>query len=157
MCDAALLDLVHGCPTCARAALRDEPAGDAHVFLLCGKRSRDTSRFPGTRVHVLDRGSTAECLYRFKQSVDALDLSAVRVITTPHGRRALLQYQELLFTAVYTFSYRLSSCPDCEDSAHADSPDGIREDVTALMQQLPTLRGNIRVLQSALIPGLCTS
>lgn len=160
MCDAALLDLVHTCPTCARSALRDEPAGNARIFLLCGKRPPpDRSSFSGARAHVLAGGSTAECLYRFKQLVDANELSSVRVITTPRGRLTLLQYQELLFTAVYSFRYHLvgggaAACPDCACSATSDSPvRAVGEEVEALVRQLPPLKGNILVLQSPLIPG----
>lgn len=160
MFDAVLVDLIHGCcPTCAGAGPLEDPAADPHVFLLCGKRSRDKTGFSGSRVHVLDSGSTAECLYRFKQTVDELDLSSVRVLTTPRGRRALLVYQQLLFTAVYTFDYRERSvdsltCPDCRGSDHTDSPaEGVREEVSAFLQQLPALKGNVTVLKSTLIPG----
>lgn len=160
MCDAVLVDLIHGCgPTCAGAAPPEQPAGDAHVFLLCGNRSRDVTDFSGRRVHVLDSASTAECLYRFKQTVDELDLSSVRVVTTPRGRRTLLVYQEQLFTAVYTFHYEVRpgdglTCPGCRGSAHMDSPaEQVHEDVSTFLRQLPALRGHVTVLRSTLIPG----
>lgn len=162
MCDAALLDLVHTCSACAYSALRDEPAGDARIFLLCGKRTPpDRSSFSGARAHVLTGGSTAECLYWFKQRVDADELSSVRVITTLRGRLTLLPYQELLFTALYSFRYHLvdgdaAACPDCAGSTPLDSPvRAVGEEVKALVRQLPPLKGNILVLQSPLIPGRC--
>lgn len=158
MCDAVLVDLIHGCcPTCV--APFEESAADPHVFLLCGKRPRDKNGFWGTRVHVLDSGSTAECLYRFKQAVDKLDLSSVRVLTTPQGRRALLEYQEQLFTAVYTFDYQVRSvnsltCPGCRSSGLTDSSvEGVREEVSSFLQKLPSLKGDVTVLRSPLIPG----
>ncbi|XP_070770941.1 purine nucleoside phosphorylase LACC1 [Enoplosus armatus] len=166
MCEAVLVDLIHGCcPACTGACLPDECASDPHVFLLCGKRYREKSGFSHAflssrfrSVHVLDFGSTAECLYRFKQTVDELDLSSVRVLTSPHGREVLLLYQEKLFTAVYTFDYKVKSvdnltCTSCGGSAHTDSPaDGVHEEVSAFVQQLPALKGEVTVLKSTLIP-----
>ncbi|GAA6226800.1 laccase domain-containing protein 1 [Lates japonicus] len=174
MSQALLLDLVHGCcPTCAGSSLLDESASDSHVFLLCEKRHRDAEETNGfsdrflsacRSVQFLDSGSTAECLYRLKQTVDQLDLSSIRVLTTLRGREALVPYQEQLFTAVYTFDYRVRSvgtftCPSCSGSAHTDSPgEGVREEqeekeeVSAFVQQLPALKGEITVLKSTLIP-----
>lgn len=160
------MDLVHGCcPSCTGASLLEESASDPHVFLLCGRSHRDRSGFSGpdlssfSSVHVLDSGSTAECLYRFKQTVDRLDLSSVRVLTSPHGRDVLRVYQGQLFTAVYTFDYKVKSvdnltCPSCRGSAHTDSPgEGVVEEVSRFLQQLPALKGEVTVLKSTLIPG----
>lgn len=162
MCDVALLDFVHACHACVRSALEDEPAGNARIFLLCGKRPPpEWNSLSGARADVLAGGSTAECLYRFKERVDAIELSAVRVLTTLRGRRTLQQYQELLFTAVYSFRYHLvgngtAACPDCACFATLDSPVGaVDQDVDALVRKLPSLNGEILVLQSPLIPGLC--
>lgn len=168
MSEAVLLDLLHGCcPACTDASLLEESASDSHVFLLCGKRYREKNGFADAflsscrSVHVLDSGCTAECLYRFKQTVDELDLSSVRVLTSPQGREVLREYQQQLFTAVYTFDYKVRSadiptCPSCRGSAHTDSPgEGIHEEeeVSRFLQQLPALKGEITVLKSALIPG----
>ncbi|KAM3608214.1 uncharacterized protein V6R79_021180 [Siganus canaliculatus] len=159
MSEAVLLDLVHGpCPTCAGAWLQEERAADPQLFLLCGGTRRETADgFAGSRgnVHVLDSGSVAERLFRFKQVVDELDLSSVRVVTSPRGRQVLLRYQPLLFTAVYSFHYSLLECA-CDPSrgpAHTDSPAaGEAEEVSAFLQQLPAVTGKIRVLKSTLIP-----
>lgn len=162
-----LLDLLHGCcPTCAGSALRDESASDPHVFLLCGKRYRDkkdfSDAFPNLcgSVRVLDSGSTAECVYRFKRTVDQLGLSSVTVLTTPRGRDVLAVYQQQLFTAVYTFEYKVRradglTCPSRACADHTDSPGAAvhEEDVSGFMQQLPALRGGVSVLRSSLIPG----
>ncbi|KAM8855091.1 purine nucleoside phosphorylase LACC1 isoform 1-T1 [Spinachia spinachia] len=145
-----LVDLVHGCsPGCTGAP----PPGD-HVFLLCGDRSRDDLR--GGSVHVLDSGSTADCLFRFKQTLDRMDVSSVRVFTTPLGRDRLALYERRLFTAVYTFDYRVHAltCRSCAGPAHSDPPGdavSVEEEVTALMQGLPAL-GGVRILTSSLIP-----
>ncbi|XP_072253835.1 purine nucleoside phosphorylase LACC1 isoform X2 [Leuresthes tenuis] len=160
---AVLVDLIHGCcPACTGASLLEE--SDSHVFLLCGRSSRETSDFsdafltPCKSVHVLDSSSTAECLYRLKQTVDQLDLTTIRVLTGPRGQEMLVQYQELLFTAVYTFHYKVTpvdnlTCLSCRSSAVTDSPgQRVRDDVLAFVQQLPALKGDIRVLKSTLIP-----
>lgn len=162
MCDAVLVDLIHGCsPTCVGAAPVEESAAAPHVFLLCGERSRDVRRFNGGHVHVLNHGSAVACLFRFKQTVDELELSSVRVFTTPRGRGRMLAYQKQLFTDVYTFEYQVRSedsltCPECRGSAHTDSSaeEGHeKEEVSEFLQQLPALRGNITVLRSTMMPG----
>lgn len=160
MCDAVLLDNVHACHDCVHSALGDEPVGNERIFLLCGNwPPPEWSNLLVARTHVLSGGSTAECMYFFKQRVDAIELSSVRVLTTPHGRRTLQQYQELLFTAVYSFHYHLvgdgaATCPDCACCATLDLPVGtMDQDVEALVRQLPSLNGEILVLQSPLIPG----
>ncbi|XP_040003837.1 purine nucleoside phosphorylase LACC1 isoform X1 [Xiphias gladius] len=168
MCQAVLVDLIHGCcPTCAGSSLLEESASGAHVFLLCGERYREKGEKNGfsdpflsswRSVRVLDSGSIAECLYRFKRTVDRLDLSSVSVVTTPRGREVLVRYQAQLFTAAYAFDYKVRSadelaCPSCAGSAHTDSPgEGVQEEVSAFLQQLPALNGEVTVLRSALIP-----
>lgn len=161
MYDAVLVDLTRACSlTCAGADQLTDPAAAPHVFILCGKHSRHSCSFLKDRAHILDRGSTVERLYRFKQTLDDLDLSSVLVLTTARGKQVLLAYQNELFTQVYSFEYQLrsgegSSCPSCVDSAHADSRDEGHqaEEVSAFLQNLPALRGDLRVLQSTLIPG----
>jgi len=161
MGDAVLLDLVHGCgPDCA--FLRDERACPSHVFLLCGARDRHedhlsaAAAYVSSSVHALDSGSTAARLYRFKQTLDQLDLSSVRVLATPRGRAVLRAYQEQLFTAVYSFDYRVDerTCAGCAGSAPSDSTAvPVEEKVSRFLQQLPALKGEVRVLTSSLIPG----
>ncbi|XP_029385563.1 laccase domain-containing protein 1 [Echeneis naucrates] len=154
MCQAVLVDLIHGC--CP--AQLDRSASD-QVFLLCGKKEGNSpDRFLSSCgiVRILDSGSIAECLIRFKLTVDQLDLSSVRVLTTPLGREVLGRYQDQLFTAVYTFEYRVTSvdrtCPSCSGSDHTDSPvDLVRDDVSTFLQQLPGA-GDVILLKSTLIP-----
>ncbi|XP_034550501.1 laccase domain-containing protein 1 [Notolabrus celidotus] len=160
MSEAVLLDLIHGCcPACTGASLREESGSDRQVFLLCGTRYRDTNSLSDlssctSSAHVLDAGSTVECLIRFKQTVDDQDLSSVRVLTSPRGRQVLKVYQELLFTAVYTFEYEVvnPTCVSCRSPAHTLSPGDVVIEVSRFLQQLPALRGEIRVLRSTLIP-----
>ncbi|AWP13677.1 putative laccase domain-containing protein 1 [Scophthalmus maximus] len=159
---AVLLDLVHGCcPTCAGSSPLREAASDPCVFVLCGERHGERRHaLPSWcgSAQVLDCGSTAESLFRFKQRADRMDLSSITVLTTPRGREALARYQRQLFTAVYTFEYRVKepTCPGCTSPAHTDSPgEGVvEEEVSAFVQQLPALRGDVMVLTSTLIPDI---
>lgn len=165
MSQAVLVDLMHGCcAACAGASLLEESASDSQVFLLCGKSYRekngliDTLLARCTGAHVLDSGSTVERLYRFKQTLDQLELSSITVLTTARGKEVLAHYQDLLFTAVYAFHYKEraaeQTCPGCRGSARTDSPgEAVREEVSAFMQQLPALKGQLTVLTSTLIPG----
>ncbi|XP_042350151.1 purine nucleoside phosphorylase LACC1 [Plectropomus leopardus] len=166
MCDAVLVDLLHACssPACPGGFLRESPAAaEPHVFLLCGSRYRDTVSDGFARscrsVHVLDSGSMAECVFRFKETLDRLGLSSIRVLCSPRGRVLLRVYQQLLFTAVYTFDYREDphTCSRCAGPAHPLSPgqrgrEGEEQEVSRFLQQLPGLRGDIRALRSTLIP-----
>ncbi|XP_037542571.1 purine nucleoside phosphorylase LACC1 [Nematolebias whitei] len=153
---AVLVDMIHGrCPTCTAAFLQRK--SDSRLFLLCGDSlgGYEALLSPRSQVHVLDCSSTAECLYRFKQTLDQLDLSAIRVYTSPRGREVLLQYQELLFTSVYSFDYTEEqlTCQRCRGSAHTDSPAlHAQEDVSRFLQQLPASMGQISILKSPLIP-----
>nr|XP_020491090.1 laccase domain-containing protein 1 [Labrus bergylta] len=164
-----LIDLTYGCcPACTGESLREESESGSRVFLLCGERYRNSNNISNLSscsssssssngrksACVLDSASTAESLYRFKETLDQLDQSSVRVITSPRGRQVLQMYQQLLFTAVYTFEYKVVdlTCASCTQSAHKDSPDDVEEDVTAFVRQLPALRGELRVLRSTLIP-----
>ncbi|KAG7468973.1 hypothetical protein JOB18_007615 [Solea senegalensis] len=147
--------LIHGCgPSCtAGSSLLPEVAPDSQVFVLSGKLHRDLASRGGAHVHVLDGGSTAERVFRFKQRVDLLDLNTVTVLTSPRGRGLMTRYQQLLFTAVYTFEYKVDdvTCPGCTDPAHSPG-EGVEEEVRKFLQQLPALRGGVTVLTSTLIP-----
>ncbi|XP_030614360.1 laccase domain-containing protein 1 [Archocentrus centrarchus] len=164
MSQAVLVDLIHGCcAACAGASLLEESAADSQVFLLCGKSYRekngliDTLLTSCSSAHVLDSGSTVENLYRFKQTLDQLDLSSITVLTTAQGKEVLVHYQDLLFTAVYAFHYKErpaeQSCHGRRGSARTESPgEAVREEVSTFMQQLPALKGQLSVLTSTLIP-----
>uniref|UniRef100_A0A3P9J398 Purine nucleoside phosphorylase LACC1 n=1 Tax=Oryzias latipes TaxID=8090 RepID=A0A3P9J398_ORYLA len=158
---ALLVDLRLGCsPEQTGAFLLKDT--DLQVFLLCGDRFRDT---PDTfltssrQTHILDCRSTTESLYQLKQTVDRLDISVIRVLTSPEGRAELSHYQRLLFTDVYKFDYAVTPldttmCPSGKGSAHKDTPgQRIEAEVSAFLQQLPGLHGDVRVLKSTLIPG----
>ncbi|XP_034042665.1 laccase domain-containing protein 1 [Thalassophryne amazonica] len=157
-----LLDLVHACcPAYTGSVLPDfEP--DSRVFLLCGSRDSNShldrtwsGTWTGT-VTVLGFESVAECLYRFKQTLDELDLSCVRVLTSPAGHDVIQLYRDQLFTAVYTFHYTVTShltCPRGAGSSHSGAClQDVHGDVSTFLQQLPAWTGEVRVLRSTLIP-----
>lgn len=157
MCDAVLVDLTRACSLPRVGA---DSAAAPLTFILRGENWRDACSPLKGRAHVLDGGSTAERLYRFKQTLDELNLSSVRVLTTRRGKQVLSAYQKELFTHVYTFEYQVRcedapSCPSCGDSAPTDPPDEGQEAerVSAFLRDLPALRGDLRVLRSTLIPG----
>ncbi|XP_029935978.1 laccase domain-containing protein 1 isoform X2 [Myripristis murdjan] len=173
-----ILDLIHGrCPACngksleqLAAEISPLTAGDALVFLLCGRYFQQANGgsscgsaplteplLSGRRsVHVLDFDTITECLCRLKQTVDELDLSSVAVLTSRQGKEILLLYQKQLFTEVYSFEYYTSedqlTCQRCS-LAHTDSPgDRVNKEVTTFLQQLPALKGDVTTLTSTLIP-----
>ncbi|XP_053296353.1 purine nucleoside phosphorylase LACC1 [Pleuronectes platessa] len=174
MSHVVLLDLVHGC--CHTLVAGSSP--DSHVFVLCTKRYREKGHaLPSWcgSAQVLASGSTAESLFRLKKIVDELRVTSVTVHTSPRGRDALPRYLKLLFTAVYTFQYRVTSqdnltCQSCTSSAHTDPPaEGLKEregkegeeeeeeeqeEEWKFLQQLPALKGQMTVLTSSLIPDV---
>ncbi|XP_054642719.1 purine nucleoside phosphorylase LACC1 isoform X2 [Dunckerocampus dactyliophorus] len=150
MCAVVLLDLAHACRCgCTDRLLSEEAAAHAHLFVLLG--GGDVTETPVVAygdARLLDSRSTAECVYRLKRAADDLDVHVMRVITSERGRERLLRYQQLLFTALYNFTYRLG----CPRPAHTHSPEDEEEDVTSFLHTLPALGGPVRLLTSSLIP-----
>ncbi|KAE8299062.1 Laccase domain-containing protein 1 [Larimichthys crocea] len=146
MSEAVLLDLIHGCsPACTGASLLD--SASARMSSCCAgaaprdKRSLSCGTLSACKnVRVLDSGSPRSVCNRFKQTVDELDLSSVRVLTTPQGRDVLRVYQEQLFTP----------CTPLTTRVHEEEEE--EEQVWAFLRQLPALKGDVTVLKSTLIP-----
>ncbi|KAM4609276.1 purine nucleoside phosphorylase LACC1 [Polymixia lowei] len=174
MFEVLILDLIHGwCSACSK--FFEKPLADIlpftckdaniQVFLLCGQQHQqqtcglfsDTFLKGSRHVHVLDLETIAECLYRFKQTADELDVSSVGVVTTTQGRETLLLYQEQLFTALYSFEYVVvsedhSGCQSCSPASGSLTASGVNQEVSAFLQELPALKGDITILRSTLIP-----
>nr|XP_057937602.1 purine nucleoside phosphorylase LACC1 [Doryrhamphus excisus] len=150
MCAVVLLDLPHACRCgCTDRLLREEAAAHAHLFVLLGGCDvTDTPVFAYGDAHLLDSRCTAESIYRLKRAADDLDVHALRVITSERGRERLLRYEQLLFTALYHFTYRLG----CPRPGHTHSPDEEEDDVSSFLHTLPALGGPVRLLTSSLIP-----
>ncbi|XP_054471395.1 purine nucleoside phosphorylase LACC1 [Anoplopoma fimbria] len=160
MPEAVLVDLVPVCgPGCSGAPPLEDRASPCHVFLLCGDHLPGALPSSCLSVHVLASGCAVERLYRFKQGLDRLGLSSVRVLTTPRRREQLVLLQQQLFTAAYTFHYRVHehTCPRCAGPAPSLSPAegaGLEQQVSGFLQQLPALRGPVGSCRS-LRPSDC--
>lgn len=120
-------------------------------------------------IETVEEPSMAAAFYRFKREIDELNLSTVKIIA-PTPRKAILEaYLDLLFTAVYQFEFEV--LPNDPESMHIESPgpghcrDGailagqqleqIKREVSTFLGQLPSLRGDITILHSSLIPDMC--
>ncbi|XP_056145539.1 purine nucleoside phosphorylase LACC1 isoform X2 [Lampris incognitus] len=177
MTEVLVLDLIYGwCSACSN--FFDKPFADIlpfvgghvaeHIFLLCGHQQANGGRsaFPHTvlketkNVHILDFGTITKCLYHFKQILDELNLSSVRVVTSCQGREVLLLYQQELFTPVYSFEYvvKCEDHPICQSCCPAptvpavNSARDVTQETSAFFQQLPALRGDVNILKSSFIP-----
>ncbi|XP_018584796.1 laccase domain-containing protein 1 [Scleropages formosus] len=107
-------------------------------------------------VLILEQGCVVSSWYRFKQTLDELDLSAVLVIASTQRKAVLQAYQELLFTAVYRFSYAEAFddclCAACRGVLACGLQTHIKEEVAGFLSQLPAIGGVISILRSPLIP-----
>ncbi|XP_061826851.2 purine nucleoside phosphorylase LACC1 isoform X1 [Nerophis lumbriciformis] len=152
MCAVVLLDLAHACRCgCTDRLLREESAvAHAHVYVLSGAgHVADAATLAYGSAHRLDSRSTAGCVYELKRAADDLDVRALRVITSVRGRERLLRYQQLLFTDLYTFTYRLG----CPRPTPTHSPEvEVEDDVSNFLHTLPALGGPVRLLTSSLFP-----
>ncbi|XP_077435771.1 purine nucleoside phosphorylase LACC1 [Vanacampus margaritifer] len=161
---AVLLDLAHACGCgCTERQFREEAgaAAAAHLFVLCAcAASSDATDVAvrawngaGARV-LLNWHASAACAYRLKRAADEAGALSLRVITSPRGRARVLRYERALFTALYTFTYRLGCCGGGGSGGSGDAPADreVDADVSALLRALPAVGGAIRVLTSSLIP-----
>uniref|UniRef100_A0A8C6V6E1 Laccase (multicopper oxidoreductase) domain containing 1 n=1 Tax=Neogobius melanostomus TaxID=47308 RepID=A0A8C6V6E1_9GOBI len=166
MHDALLIDFANGgCHSCFGASALDSLSLNCHVFLLYGTHNQGNNhalekfRDASEKVQVLDAVTLASGLYRFKQILDELDLSVIKVLTSAKGKELMLLYREQLFTAVYRFEFDVSAVEKCtclEGPGHApswDSPgEKVRGEVAEFLRHLPGLKGEISVNRSTLIP-----
>ncbi|KAJ0005833.1 hypothetical protein NQD34_015727 [Periophthalmus magnuspinnatus] len=165
MHEALLIDIANGgCLTCFRASVLESLSRDCHVFLLYATQNKDNNdviaklRDISKSIHILDSVTIASCLYVFKQIIDELDLSVIKVLTSPNGKESIDLYREWLFTAVYRFEFEIiasekCTCGECPSRAPLDSPgEKVRREVDEFVQQLPALKGQITVSKSTLIP-----
>ncbi|KAM4701298.1 purine nucleoside phosphorylase LACC1 [Discoglossus pictus] len=105
-------------------------------------------------------------LYSIKQDIDALNMSSVLVILSEHRRVLMDVYVGNLFTDVYKFTFESfemhcekenlnypvhknqtvngTGCEDTEELA--------RKNIHMYLGSLPSLRGNVQILKSYLIP-----
>ncbi|KAL4608842.1 laccase domain-containing protein 1 [Arapaima gigas] len=106
-------------------------------------------------VHILEQGWAASSWYSFKKDLDELDLSTILVITSTQRKPVLQAYQDLLFTAVYSFEYIAGFddclCPACRDVLSSSLQVHITEEISSFLSQLPAVSDDLSILQSTLI------
>ncbi|NXD36138.1 LACC1 protein, partial [Copsychus sechellarum] len=117
------------------------------------------------KLEVVCAQTTAAALYTIKQRLDEKDLSIIKVILPTLRKHLMKVYIDYLFTAVYQFEFEdLQGASDCENlqiSEHQDegqmlpSQDValIRSEIQMYLESLPSLKGELTILRSSLIPG----
>ncbi|KAG8586081.1 hypothetical protein GDO81_005242 [Engystomops pustulosus] len=105
-------------------------------------------------------------LYTIKQEVDDQDRSTVHIILPQRRKLEMDVYIDQLFTAVYTITLEyfnvhqdkentIQLCgiePDKNGLADEDSQEYARRNIKCYLQTLPSLKGELLILQSQIIP-----
>ncbi|KFP91581.1 PREDICTED: laccase domain-containing protein 1 [Apaloderma vittatum] len=117
------------------------------------------------RLEVVPALTTAAALYTVKQRLDQKDLSIIKVILPTLRKDSMKVYIDHLFTAVYQFEFEdLQVASDCEALEIAEPwCEGqtlpvqdvalIRSEIQMHLESLPSLKGQLTILRSSLIPG----
>ncbi|XP_040439893.1 purine nucleoside phosphorylase LACC1 [Falco naumanni] len=108
--------------------------------------------------------TAAGALYTIKQRLDEKDLSVIKVILPPLRKDLMKVYIDHLFTAVYQFEFEdLQVASDCENLQISEpQSEGqrlptqdvalIQREIQMYLQSLPSLKGELTILRSFLIP-----
>ncbi|NWV39639.1 LACC1 protein, partial [Grantiella picta] len=130
-------------------------------FLLPALRGFQSLR---RRLEVVCAHTTAAALYTIKQRLDEKDLSIIKVILPTLRKDLMKVYIDHLFTAVYQFEFEdLHVVSDCENLQISEpqhegqtlsSQDValIRSEIQMYLESLPSLKGELTILRSSLIP-----
>lgn len=117
------------------------------------------------RLEVVRTLTTAAALYTIKQRLDEKDLSIIKVILPALRKDLMKVYINHLFTAVYQFEFEdLQVASDCENLQIAEPrSEGqtlpmqdvalIQSEIQMYLESLPSLKGELTILRSSLIPG----
>ncbi|NWH99907.1 LACC1 protein, partial [Tichodroma muraria] len=149
------------------------------VYIMCCQRQRSERKgeqeflLPALRgfqslkrkLEVVCAQTTAAALYTIKQRLDEKDLSIIKVIL-PNLRKDLMKvYIDCLFTDVYQFEFEdLQVVSDCENlqipehehegqTLPSQEVTLIRSEIQMYLESLPSLKGELTILRSSLIPG----
>ncbi|NXJ61162.1 LACC1 protein, partial [Rostratula benghalensis] len=118
-----------------------------------------------TRLEVVCSLTLAAALYTIKQRLDEKDLSIIKVILPAVRKDFMKIYIDHLFTAVYQFEFEdLQVVLDCENLQRAEAWNEeqalpmqdvglIRSEIQMYLESLPSLKGELTILRSSLIPG----
>ncbi|NXX90192.1 LACC1 protein, partial [Centropus bengalensis] len=125
---------------------------------------RDIQSLKG-RLEVVHASTTSAALYSIKQRLDEKDLSIVKVIL-PSLRTDLMKvYIDHLFTPVYQFEFehlqvasgcknlQIAECQNEEQAFPTQDVALIRSEIQMYLESLPSLKGELTILRSSLIPG----
>lgn len=131
-------------------------------FLLPALRSFQSLN---RKLEVIHAQTTAAALYTIKQRLDEKDLSIIKVILPTLRKHLMEVYIDHLFTAVYRFEFEdlqvVSDCENLQISEHQNEGQTlpsqdvalIRSEIQMYLESLPSLKGELTILRSSLIPG----
>lgn len=131
-------------------------------FLLPALRSFQSLN---RKLEVIRAQTTAAALYTIKQRLDEKDLSIIKVILPTLRKHLMEVYIDHLFTAVYRFEFEdlqvVSDCENLQISEHQNEGQTlpsqdvalIRSEIQMYLESLPSLKGELTILRSSLIPG----
>ncbi|KAI1241849.1 hypothetical protein IHE44_0005351 [Lamprotornis superbus] len=119
------------------------------------------------KLEVVCAQTTAAALYTIKQRLDEKDLSVIKVILPTLRKDLMKVYIDHLFTEVYQFEFEdlqvVSDCENLQISEHQHEGQRkqlpsqdvalIRSEIQMYLESLPSLKGELTILRSSLIPG----
>ncbi|NXH47974.1 LACC1 protein, partial [Dicaeum eximium] len=130
-------------------------------FLLPALRGFQSLR---RRLEVICAQTTAAALYTFKERLDEKDLSIIKVILPTLRKDLMKVYIDHLFTAVYQFEFEdlqvVSDSESLQIPEHQNEGQTlpsqdvalIRSEIQMYLESLPSLKGELTILRSSLIP-----
>ncbi|NXC46221.1 LACC1 protein, partial [Penelope pileata] len=116
------------------------------------------------RLEVVHALTTAAVLYTIKQRLDEKDLSIIKIILPALRKELMKVYIDHLFTSVYQFEFEdLQVASDCnnlqrigpqseEQTVPTQDVALIRSEIQMHLESLPSLKGELTILKSSLIP-----
>lgn len=149
------------------------------IYLMCcqtpsnGRKAEDVFRaigwdFQGLKkeFEVVSAQSTAAALYTVKKHLDEKDVSRIKMILPSQRIPVMKEFINKLFTSVYQFEFEDLQM-NCEENHLKQSPgspselmplkdqdlDEIQREIRSHLGSLPSLKGEITILKSVLIPG----
>lgn len=111
----------------------------------------------------ISNSSMAASLYTIKQKIDEKNLSHIKVIVPEHRKTFVKAFIDQLFTEVYDFEFEdLQGAwgesllkPSTEINVPtAHQLEEIQSEIEAYLRSLPTLKGDLTIITSPLIPGI---
>lgn len=117
------------------------------------------------RLEVVRAPTTAAALYTIKQQLDEKDISIIKIILPTLRKDLMKVYIDHLFTAVYQFEFEdLQVASDCKNLQMAEPQTAeqtlptqdvelIQSEIQTYLESLPSLKGDLNILRSSLIPG----